>query len=511
MAGDSIPPDRAPKNTGTGSLFHHPMVVAMSLWTAIFLVQWWVFTCGTWWAWPPSTHDYCKMTDAFLHGQVSMRITPPPAMLALPNPYDPQANFRYRWHDASLFNGKYYLYWGPAPALIAAAVCASMRISDPTFSDQYLYFLFVFGTVLMATLLMLRARASWFPGIRAWAAAPVILSLGLSVPILCSGWIYGAAIAAGQFFLLTGIYAAWRGLSDGRWRMLWLFLAGVCWTLSAGSRISLPPAVATIAVICCWMRFRSHPSRGLAQHLAIFTAVLTPMLIGAALMGWYNFARFGSILEFGWRYQLASVDQYTGSGWPVGKMQCVVPNAARYLFEPPIWIKQFPYVMESGQQQPTRLDALFALPWNYSLDLLIGVAWSQPFLVFAIIGLAMALRRRSAVSGRSRSNQRLGVWLIAVLWVGAFLGMLPSLTINLSGMHYLLDLIPCCTVLAGLGYWQIISAGGRAARWVPAAGALLVLGQCVMSMFLVIGGPDDTFARFNPELYNAISSFFNNL
>src|SRR5438477_1567619 len=65
---------------------------------------------------PVSYHS--QLADAFLHGQLSLRAEPKRELLALPDPYDPALNPPYPLHDASLYRGKYYLYFGAAPALV---------------------------------------------------------------------------------------------------------------------------------------------------------------------------------------------------------------------------------------------------------------------------------------------------------------------------------------------------------------------------------------------------------
>src|SRR5207248_6297600 len=40
------------------------------------------------------------------------------ALLALADPYDPAQNAPYRLHDASLYHGRYYLYFGPTPVAL---------------------------------------------------------------------------------------------------------------------------------------------------------------------------------------------------------------------------------------------------------------------------------------------------------------------------------------------------------------------------------------------------------
>src|SRR5271170_3296922 len=66
---------------------------------------------------------YARLADGFLHGQLSLPARPDPRLLVLTNPYDPKANAGLRLDDAVLFNGKYYIYWGPVPALLTAFFC----------------------------------------------------------------------------------------------------------------------------------------------------------------------------------------------------------------------------------------------------------------------------------------------------------------------------------------------------------------------------------------------------
>ena len=69
--------------------------------------------------WHGQTSEYyALLTDAFLAGQTSLLVQPAAELLALPNPYDPIANGRFRLHDATLYHGKYYLYFGPTPAIV---------------------------------------------------------------------------------------------------------------------------------------------------------------------------------------------------------------------------------------------------------------------------------------------------------------------------------------------------------------------------------------------------------
>src|SRR5206468_7160345 len=61
---------------------------------------------------------YNVLADALRHGQLHLRIEPRPEMFELMEPYEPARNDPFRLHDASLYKGKYYLYFGVVPAFL---------------------------------------------------------------------------------------------------------------------------------------------------------------------------------------------------------------------------------------------------------------------------------------------------------------------------------------------------------------------------------------------------------
>src|SRR5262245_4432072 len=62
--------------------------------------------------------DYFKLlVRGWKKGQLHMDKEPAPELLALADPYDPAQNGPYKLGDATLYKGKYYIYFGPSPAL----------------------------------------------------------------------------------------------------------------------------------------------------------------------------------------------------------------------------------------------------------------------------------------------------------------------------------------------------------------------------------------------------------
>ena len=64
-----------------------------------------------------SNDYYNLLTDGFLAGHLYLPVTPDPRLLQTPDPYDPAQNEPYRMQDVALYRGKFYLYFGPAPAV----------------------------------------------------------------------------------------------------------------------------------------------------------------------------------------------------------------------------------------------------------------------------------------------------------------------------------------------------------------------------------------------------------
>jgi len=93
----------------------------------VILTYVWFISTGLWTTWPATTNYYDQLATSFHEGHLYLDVQPDPALLELPDPYDPDARESMQesdieklntiW-DMSLYGGKIYLYWGPVPALI---------------------------------------------------------------------------------------------------------------------------------------------------------------------------------------------------------------------------------------------------------------------------------------------------------------------------------------------------------------------------------------------------------
>ena len=63
------------------------------------------------------SHYYQLLAKGFLAGHLYMPVPVSPQLLALPDPYDATRNAAFRVQDASLYRGRYFLYFGPTPVV----------------------------------------------------------------------------------------------------------------------------------------------------------------------------------------------------------------------------------------------------------------------------------------------------------------------------------------------------------------------------------------------------------
>ena len=126
--------------------------------------------------------------------------------------------------------------------------------------------------------------------------------------VLSTPSVYNAAIAAGQFFFLSRLFAVFRAFAVGGVSASKAALAGFLWAVALGSRITLIlPIAFMVLIILIGVALIPRPARGFSESLRPASALLIMLAIGLGSLCWYNWARFGSPFETGIKYQLAGV------------------------------------------------------------------------------------------------------------------------------------------------------------------------------------------------------------
>jgi hypothetical protein len=247
--------------------------------------------------WHGQTSEYyALLTDAFLAGQTSLLVQPAAELLALPNPYDSATNGRFRLHDASLYHGKYYLYFGPTPALVL--FLPYKVLTNSHLPSRIAVALFCAGGLACSCALffLLAKREKW--DCPRWFASAAVLSLGTAPGVaflVTRPSFYEVAISAGYCFTMAAFALITYSLEQDSPRTAPLVGAGLCFGLAAGCRPDFVLIAILMVVLVAW-RTRSHKTRALA--------FVAPVVLCGALLAAYNYARFQNPFDFGIQYTL---------------------------------------------------------------------------------------------------------------------------------------------------------------------------------------------------------------
>lgn len=421
------------------------LLAALSLYYAF------VATAGTFRLEAWHTDYYDLLAEAFRQGNLHLPVDPDPRLLAKDNPFSRRNSSLWLW-DASLYGGRYYLYWGPTPGLLLLAFKLITRSSEKIY-DQWLVIVF------MCARLYAGAALLWVWSLRSrqlprWVVLLAIAVFGLASPspyFLARPLIYEASIACGQAFVLWGLFAAYRGLLDPLRKRVWFVGAGVCWALALASRGSLIAATPVLVVLSAVLANRrcSYPLRVIARDML---ALGLPVVICLGAHAAYNYARFDSPSEFGLTYQLTS--RPFGARW-----RFVLPNLVSYLSSEVAWSCEFPFA-----SLPVKRELTDRIIWPEDYDsgdhdkgetaAGIFVATTICWLLWVWLGRAC----RGAPDALRRWRLRISnheLWLLACA-LALLLAMAPASRMWMANTRFLQDGM-AGLLLASLlaGFWII--------------------------------------------------------
>lgn len=350
----------------------------------------------------PQNSYYNLMADAFHEGSLSLLVKPRKELLELTNPYDPTLNGPYRLHDATLYNGKYYLYFGPVPALVLflpVELVSGVKVPQHIAVTLFLCVGFI-ASVVALKLLLQTIR----PPLPPWMFPAGILTLGLcnlapcillrpdvyEVAISCAYWLGMTSLA----FLLSGI------LSPGA-PMRKFAAASLCAGLAVGARPTyIVYSLVLLLALIIWL-FNQKKRSGLESTFRAAMCLLAPF--GVCILGilFYNYSRFGKPMEFGTHYVL---DAYKAESRPFFSTQNFFPWLKEFLISSYVLDGTFPFVHlprgpHFGEPIIGSLIAnpleLILLPWlaisAFAHRRTVGTHFAKPVLLPAAWGWLMLL------------------------------------------------------------------------------------------------------------------------
>lgn len=431
--------------------------VAMLVFTLVVIIYIWFVSSGTWTAWVSPTRYYADLARGFQQGKLFLPIRVDPALLTSSDPYDPSTNGATQAPlDVSYYHEKYYLPWGPVPALIVLTFRVLLHL---WLGDLQLTFAFLCGVFLVQGCMLLTIRETYFRGQPKWLLWLGLLLTGLAGPMTFmlgnykSARIYEAAVAGGQFFMMAGLLMAWIALvrSWFRWALV---SAGMLWALAIGARADLIlPIGVMVLMVSGWILRANGWSLRTGEILAFLYA---PLLLGGTLLGWYNWARFGSVFETGYYYQLAGLNlhEHWNDRFSAG---FTLQNLYTYILHPASVTANFPF-LEATEASRLAAVPFAARPHFYFSQRTTGILWLMPFSIFAIVAVRTALvgvgRKQANQPAISNSNRDLLDWLALTLGGACLITFVLLLEYFWAAMRFLEDFAPSLMLLSILGFWQ---------------------------------------------------------
>lgn len=215
------------------------------------------------------------LADAFLHGQYYLRLIPPETV-----------------HDLSFFQGHYYLYWPPFPAIVLMPFVAVFGVE---FSDVFFNLILASLNVAMLALLLQAVDRSDLIRIDAMYRGMLVCFFAFGtahVTIAFIGQVWYTAQLLG-ILLVTSAYLAAIELRGMRAFIVTGLLMG-CAMLTRNHLLftGIWPAYHLISKHWDYRR----------QLVTYIIAGLLPALVMGIWFLSYNYARFGDIAELGIRY-----------------------------------------------------------------------------------------------------------------------------------------------------------------------------------------------------------------
>ena len=444
-----------------------PLVALGAISLAVGWFYHWTVGAPPWFAGEQKDY-YNLLVDGFQSGQLAMKVAVKSAVPGqMPDPF---------LLDASLHEGRYYLYFGVTPALLLFWPWTALTghdFSEPLAAVVLSLIAIGFGAAWLRVL-----QRRFFPdtGSGPWLASILALALASGLPVvLRRPLFYEVAILSGLACSFAALLCMTLALLRRERAPSWLALASMGVGFAAGSRPSLiPGALAALGLVTVATAWRA---RAEGRSLRTLVAGFLPAAVCLAGLAGYNWARFGSPFEFGLHYQQGS----NAEGFPF-TFTALWRNLGVYYFAPPEVGWFFPYIAAAVKPLGSYPEEVHG-----------------QFLTLPLFGLAAGL----AVARIRRQGWNTDLAIIitgALVWAGCAL-----LVVAMAPPHsnrYQLDFHPVFLVLALFGTLALWER--ERSRWLAGAGLvwlLLVAGHNVLASFHAHG----FFRGSHPESYETLA------
>ncbi|MDE8702470.1 cytochrome C oxidase Cbb3 [Adlercreutzia equolifaciens] len=373
-----------------------------------------------------NAQQYAELARAMAEGRLYLDEEPPDWLKAMDDPYDKGARDELQKEtgekylfDVAYYEGHYYVYFGVVPVLLFYL---------PFYLLTGANFPTAIGVLVMAIAFILGCSALLDRFARYhFRSVSLGMYLLLQMPLVfCCGILYlvkfptfySLPIMCGLAFSVWGLYCWMRGrLSKTPCR--WLFAGSLCMALVAGCRPQLL-VLSLLAFPLFWRTYITKRRLLTPQGLREFGCLVAPYVLVAAGIMAYNYARFGSLTDFGANYNL-TVNDMTKRGMNIGRL---APAFFTYFLQPPSMTGVFPFL------QPAPFDT------TYMGQTIKEVTFGGIFACFPLLWVLAFSRRILAMRARQRSTRTIMGIIIVLLVSGVLVALLDAELAGILQRYY---------------------------------------------------------------------------
>jgi len=462
--------------------------------------------------WSPNRGGYtainAMMVDALLMGQLHLDYEPHETLLNATNPHS--ITYRYThgilapW-DHVFFEGKIYSYFGIVPVVLLFLPYYLIRSEHLSATAAVFFFLAIASVGIWFLWKAFAKKYLKDLPYTLFLAGLVGLLFGSNLLLpMVRPYQYEVVIASGLMFSVWGLYFIFRAVHDesyDRIKKRFIFIGGLFLALAVGSRpttlfISLLVPVLMMPFIrsCLPLKNGFGGIKALKTNGLIILSLAAPYIVIGAGLAWYNFARFGSIFEFGASYQITNenVAVVTQTG-VLGNLRRAFDGFFSYFFTSFNLRPHFPYVhatyshvLFTGHFPRTAKIGAFMLPITWFIFSILylrkkeSAKKAMPIIKwFTLIGLLIAMLSTVLIGPLARYS-------VDFFWLIMFASMLCM----------------------GLVYKEAVKLGGGAAMFVRRFTFIAVGITCFIMFGWGMIGEVNFIWRHNPVVFRFLSDLF---
>jgi hypothetical protein len=442
---------------------------------------------------------YNRLADGFLAGQLSFLEKPNPALADLEDPWDPAQNAGLStFHDVSYFHGKYYLYFGAAPAVLLLAPWKA--VTGTYLGENVAAAVFSWLGVAASIGIVLVLRRRHYPGLKAWIGGLCIVGLAFgnfAAILLRRPVYYELAISSAYALAMAALLCVALAQGGGPRRRLWLALAGLAYGLTLASRPNylFGAVVLLVPFVPDWRAWRAREALDMRRVQRDLFALGAPMAAVAALLLTYNALRFGSPFEFGTYYMISGLHPQHQATTSSGFM---LTNLWFYFLAPAQLSAYFPFFQVIHMPW-------FSLPAGYTGE---EDAYGLCNAPFYLLGLFLCCAWRDARVTSLSPMRWFSIGALALVACNLFV----LCRVGGAANRYMVDIFPALLPLACLGVFWV--------EWAASAGPRRMLLRLVWVGALAYTAAFNVFVSFqhndllehyNPAAYRRLAHAFDHV